>query len=245
MYDLKEIHLKRDVTNLEQLKTQDWMRHIPKILKAGAILAIISIFLPATHNFDSAMGATLMEFIWYFGLYFGSISGGGYSETQIEFLDFSEYLTPGIATLVLLIVAFILMFTASNKARTETEYKISAASAGLGGILALAGIGVYYIGLKEEIPGWWTVGDPSFGFYLPIIGGILGIIGAVAAGYVYSLEIKGEPIQKFPIPDKMATETQVDTSSEAEKPMFCKNCGTKLVGEYCQECGQKAEFLIQ
>ena len=232
---------------MEQVKSNDWMQRIPKLLTAGAVLVIISIFLPANHNFQSSMGITLMELMWYFGLYFGSIFGGGYSDSDIDFITSDEYLTVGIIAIVLLIFAFILMVIATKKARGETDLKISAATGLLGGILAFIAIGEYYFGLRKEFPGFWTIADPSLGFYLPIISGILCVIGAVGAGYAYSLEIKGEPIQKTfhdTTPDKMAIETQDDISSQEEKPVFCKNCGTKLVGEFCQECGQKAEFLI-
>jgi hypothetical protein len=230
---------------MEQVRSTDWMRHVPKILKAGAVLAIISIFLPANHNFQSSMGISLMEFMWYFGLYFGSISGGGYSETHTDFITIDGVLTVGIIAIVLLIIAFILMVIAANKARYGTDNKIAAATGLIGGILALIGIAEYYFGLKQEIPGFWTIADPGFGFYLPIIGGILGIIGGVAAGYSFSLESKGELTQKIPYQptqDKMVSDKGSEVTDQQEKPVFCKNCGTKLVGEFCQECGQKAEF---
>jgi hypothetical protein len=222
------------------------MRHIPKLLKAGAFLVIISIFLPAIHVFENLGPFDLMSFIWYFGLAFASITGGGASESDIDFIDSDEYMTWGIAAIVLFIFAFILMVAAASKSKDE-NHKISAATGLLGGILAFIGVAEYYIGLRQEIPGYWTIADPSFGVYIPIIAGFLGIIGAIAAGYAFSLESKGELREKVPYqptPDKMVIDKEPGVTSEEEIPVFCKNCGTKLAGEFCQECGQKAEFLI-
>jgi hypothetical protein len=229
---------------MAQTRSTDWIRYIPKILKVGAFLVIISIFLPATHNFQSAMGYDLMELIWYFGFYFATISNGT-SDSDTDFIDVDEYLTWGIAAIVLFIFAFILMIVAASRESRDLDHKTSAATGLLGGILALIGIAAYYFGLDEELPGWWSVGDPSVGFYLPIVGGILGVLSGIMAGYAYSQEREGAipTIQPQPQPQDQATsEVKAIDQSQEEKPMFCQNCGTKLVGEFCQECGQKAEF---
>ena len=234
---------------MAEIRSTDWIRHIPKILRIGAFLVIISIFLPATHNFQSAMGVSVTELMWYFGLYFISASADGDSYTDTEFIDAEEYLTWGIAAIVFFIFAFILMVAAASKESREKDHKVSAATGLLGGILAFIGLIAYYAGLDEDIPGWWSVGDPSVGFYLPIIGGILGVLSGIMAGYAYSLErevavptIQPQP-QLQPQPQYQPTsEVQAINQSQQEKPRFCQNCGSKLVGEYCQECGQKAEF---
>ena len=139
------------------------------------------------------------------------------------------------------------MNVAASNSKDERDTKLAAILGSIGAILAFVGPAVYYFGVKRDIPGFFGSGgfDQSFGFFLPIIGGILGIIGAIGNGYAYSLEIKGEPIKKTPykpIPDKMVNETQGALPSQDEKPNFCKNCGTKLLGAFCQECGAKAEF---
>ena len=237
------IIIKKEVLNMAQIRSTDWMRHIPKLLKAGAVLVIISIFLPATHNFQSVGGYSLTELIWYFGLYFYTFSGGGDSVSDTDFIDSEEYLTWGIAAIVLFIFAFILMVAAASKEKRENDHKITAATGLLGGILAFIGLAVYYFGLKEEFPGWWSAWDPSIGFYLPIIGGILGILGGIGAGYAYSQERGGIISAYQPQPlDQPTTGVQVVDQSQQEKPMFCKKCGTKLVGDFCQECGAKAEL---
>jgi hypothetical protein len=229
---------------MSQTKSTDYIRHIPKLLKAGAILVIISIFLPATHNFVSesyyGYSISVTELIWYFGLYFYSISAGGYSDTDFDFIDAEEYMSWGIAALILFIVAFILMIVASNKERRENDHKITAATGLVGGVLAFVGLGVYYGGLREEIPGWWSIGDPSVGFYLPIIGGILAVISGIMAGYAYSQEQAGVVSKYQPQPaEQPTTVTQVTDQSQELGQNFCPNCGAELVGPFCRECGTK------
>ena len=233
---------------MEQVITTDWMQHVPKILRIGAFLALISIFLPATHMFESVMGTDVVLVIWYFGFFF--LSGGGITESGFADEFFADpydndYMGIGISSIVLLIIAFIAMNVAAQNAIDERNNKISAGTGLLGGVLALVGPAVYYFGLKEALEGYWTGFDPSIGVYLPIIGGILGIIGAIMAGYAFSLESKREPVEITsykPAPDKLVMDKESEVTSQQESPTFCKNCGTKLVGGFCQECGQKAEF---
>lgn len=151
----------------------------------------------------------------------------------------------GGVTILLLIIAMVAMISGGNKAQKERNFKSAAGTSAAGAIFAFIGPGVYYGYLKEEFTGYWMIYDPSFGVILAIIGGVLGIIGAIAAGYAYSLEIKGEPITKAPYTsmlEKMPTNTQIQPPSQGETPNFCKNCGAKLLGPYCQKCGVKAEF---
>ena len=144
-----------------------------------------------------------------------------------------------------MVIALILMFTASKKVKNERDYKVAAGLSLVGGILAFIGPGAYYGYLDSEFSGFWLAFDQGLGFYLPIVAGILGIISAIAAGYASSLESKkilGQTAPYKPIPDKIAIDKSLEVTNQQEKPDFCKNCGTKLVGEFCQECGQKAEF---
>ena len=135
------------------------------------------------------------------------------------------------------------MIVAASNEKRENDHKITAATGLLGGILALIGLAVYYGGLDQDLPGWWSIADPSIGFYLPIIGGILGILSGIGAGYAYSQE-RGKPISGYqtqPL-DQPTTGVQVVDQSQQDKPLFCKKCGTKVVGEFCQECGAKVEL---
>lgn len=229
---------------MEKIKTTDRTEHIWKISKAGAILALISIITPATGLMES--GITF--FMWYFGFWF--ISGGGDTDTGFA-SDFfasgydTKYMMIGGVSIVLLVIAMGAMFAASNKAHNERDYKTAAGASLAGGIFAFIGPGAYYFYIKSEFSGFWITFDPSFGVILAIIAGVLGIIGAIAAGYAFSLESKGELGQTTPYkptPDKMAIDKDPELTNQQEMPVFCKNCGTKLVGEFCQECGQKAEF---
>jgi len=234
---------------VEKVKSNDWVERIPKIMKAGAILAIIGVFLPSTHAFESIYGYSFVFFIWFFGLIWATVAGESDTLWMGDVYgpagdDFTMY---GITAMVILIFAFILMIAGSNYAKDGRNNKLSAATGLFGGILAFVGPGVFYFGVRSDFPGFWTAFDPSIGVYLPIIAGFLGIIGAIAAGYAFSLENKGELREKVPYqptPDKMVIDKEPGVTSQEEMPVFCKNCGTKLAGEFCQECGQKAEFLI-
>jgi hypothetical protein len=229
---------------MEQIRSNDWTQHIWKIAKAAAIFIIIGIITPPT----GIMESDGVIFLWYFGFWFLSVGG----TTDAGFIDSfyvdpydTKYLTIGIISLVLLFIAFAVVSAASKKVREEKDYKTAGGLSAFGGILAFIAIGAYYGYLDSEFSGYWMVFDPSFGFFLPLIGGILGIIGGIAAGYAYSLESQGQlrstqPYQ--PAPTKMEIDKSTEDTTIVEKPSFCKNCGTKLVGEYCQECGQKAEF---
>jgi len=187
-------------------------------------------------------------FMWYFGFWFLSVGG----TTDAGFVDDffispydTQYLTIGLVALVLLIIAFGLMSAATKKVKEERDYKTAAGMSAFGGILSFIAIGAYYGYIDSEFAGFWMAFDPSFGFFLPLVGGILGIIGGIAAGYAFSLESKRELRQTQPyqpIQDKMEIDNAPEVPSGEERPSFCKNCGTKLVGEFCQECGQKAEF---
>lgn len=235
---------------MEQVRSNDWMRHISKLLRAGAIISLIAVFLPSAGVIESFYGYHVTFFFWYTGFFWASLTGYAPETGFIgELYSGTNYVAYGVGAIVLLIIAFILLNVGASKSSDQRDMKIAAGTSAVGGILSFIGPAVYYFGVKQDIPGFFGIGgfDPSFAVYLPIIGGILGIIGAIMAGYAYSLEIKGEPIRKTsfqPTTDKMTIDKEPEVTNQQEKPVFCKNCGTKLKGEYCQECGQKAEFLI-
>lgn len=230
---------------MEQIKTNNWITHIWKLPVIGAVLALLGIVLPAS-NSEAFGGDT---YLWYFGFWFStsSLLSPPFGTTADMFMSpyAGKYNMIGSTAITLLIIALVLMFIASKKVKNERNYKGAAVMSLVGGIFAFIGPGAYYGYLDSEFSGFWLGFDQGLGFYLPIIAGILGIISAIAAGYAYSLESKGELGQTTPykpIPDKIAINKGPEVSDQQESPIFCKNCGMKLVGEFCQECGQKAEF---
>jgi hypothetical protein len=214
----------------------DWTRHIWKILMVGGIFAVLGIILPPAAILEEGVTA----FMWYFGFFFQEglpiADSGGASDFFVDPYD-NKYMTIGGITIVILIIALILMSVSANILRSD---KSKAASAGLGligGILAIVGPATYYFSLKEELSGFWIAFDESFGFYFPIIGGILGIIGAIAAGYAYSLERKVH--LKPTVVSGVVPQISVPSPQQGKK--YCTNCGAELLGPFCGECGQKAE----
>lgn len=229
---------------MAQVRANDWTRHIWKLPIVGAILALISIITPASVIREGGNFIVL----WYFGFWFLSVNGtidSGIARDMFVDEYAQKYMTFGVAAIVLLIIAMILMFISANKGRIEKNYKMATVTSLIGGISAFVAPGSYYFNLKREFSNYWLVYDQGVGFYLPIIAGILAIIGAIAAGYAFSLESKavlGEVTPYKPALAKPATDTQFDVQSQQERLIFCQKCGTKLVGDFCQECGAKAEF---
>ncbi|MFW9940284.1 MAG: hypothetical protein ACFFFT_04535 [Candidatus Thorarchaeota archaeon] len=227
---------------MAQMRSTDWVGSVWKVAMVGGVLALIGVFLPATGFWEE----DVIFAMWYFGYWFAA--GGGDSDSGFaddffnpEYAD--KYMTIGITATVLLIIAMILMFISANQVKFDKDKRVAAGTSLIGGILSIVAPAAYYGYMDEEFSGWWVAFDTSIGFYLPIIAGIIGIIFAIAIGYAYTQE-QGRTVSEYqPQPvQPTTTVTQVDDQSQQEKPRFCQNCGTKLVGEYCQECGQKAEF---
>ncbi|MFX0081984.1 MAG: hypothetical protein ACFE94_09550 [Candidatus Hodarchaeota archaeon] len=239
---------------MEEMRTKDSAyvyiyEHIWKVLSGAAVLIVLGLILPAGF---SDLGPLSDTYMWIFGFWFStsdfvSPSAGWPSDFYVEPHD-AALMTGGIVAVILLIFALIIISTASRTAKYEGVDKVAAGTGLIGGILAIIGPAFYYYYLDSEIVEMgvsvhWMTFDPSFGFYLPILGGVLGILSAIAIGYAYTLETKRKPedtIPSKPTPDKIAMDKELEVINQQEVPKFCKNCGTKLVGEYCQECGQKA-----
>ncbi len=141
--------------------------------------------------------------------------------------------------MVIIFIMAILMFISSRNAKDGRNNKAATVTSVIGIILAFVGPGIYYGYLDRKIINYWAVFDPGIGFYLPIIAGVLGIIATSFIIYAITLESKkGEEqvTEKYkPPPDKY-----VDVLVQQEGLKFCANCGAKLTGPFCRECGTKA-----
>ncbi|MFX0106395.1 MAG: hypothetical protein ACFE75_13030, partial [Candidatus Hodarchaeota archaeon] len=110
--------------------------------------------------------------------------------------DIDKYMTIGITVIVLSILAMIAMFIATNQAQYKKRKPLAAGMSLIGGIIALIAPIAYYFYIQEirvfAIFRFWDAFDQSFGFYIPIVAGIIGILGAVAFVYAYIREGRRE-----------------------------------------------------
>jgi hypothetical protein len=224
---------------MAQTYSRGWTDHIWKILMVGGVFTFLGIILPSCAVLES--GITL--FMWYFGFWImtdPTSDSGGASDFFLDPYD-DKYMTIGVTSIVILIIALILMISAANILKADKNKGASAGLGIIGGILAIVGPAAYYFYIKDEFSGFWMTFDESFGFYLPIIGGILGIIGAIAAGYAYSLERKGpaQPMVGTVPSGGIPAQAAIPTTQEGKR--YCSNCGAEVHGPFCQECGQKVE----
>jgi hypothetical protein len=246
-----KIQYKKEEIFMAQMKSIDLVQHIWKITVVGAVLTLLGLLLPACYSDLSYLRDTWM---WFFGFWFTTSeyfykTSGWPSDFYVEPYDDDLMIAGAVAT-VLLIIALILMATASKTGKQGGRNNVVAGTSLFGGILAIIGPVFYYYYIDAELSmtyyGYsvnihWTFFDPSFGYYLPIIGGILGIIGGILAGYAYSQEKRGGVSKYQPQPMEKTTRMakNIDQSQELGQK-FCPNCGAKLTGSFCQECGTKA-----
>jgi MFS family permease len=225
---------------MAQIRSTDWLRHIWMLPAIGAGLTILGIFLPACYSDFTVLKDTWM---WFFGFWYSTseyaTQSTGWPNAIYSSPDDAKLITVGVVTVVLLLIALILMATASTTEKQGRRNNVLAGTIIFGGILAIIGPIFYYYYIDAETV-HWEIFDPSIGFYLPIIGGIVGIIGGILTGYAYLLERKG-PISTYqPQPvEKPTLVTQVTTQIQPEEYKYCPNCGVKLLGPYCHECGNK------
>ncbi|MHA1985729.1 MAG: hypothetical protein ACW98D_03725 [Promethearchaeota archaeon] len=227
---------------------RNWIEQLWKIPGAGAVLVLVGLMTPAS----AVMESGVYIFLWYFGFWFLSV------DFQTDFgmpSDFfnppydGQYMIIGGVTIVILVSSLILMGISANNARNEKNHKITSATSLFGGIMAIIGIGVYYGYLNAGFQIFWILFDPSFGFYLPLVGGIVGIIGGIAAAYASSIKskfpehrLKTDSVFKPQAVNTPTIDKGSSFQSQHETPIYCGNCGEKLIGPFCKACGTKAEL---
>lgn len=162
---------------MAQIKKKDRIQYVWKIIMAGGVLTLLSITLPSAASIES--GAWVL--LWHIGILWG---GDVYGGETIGFIDDDRYMPIGVATTVLLIIALILMAISAFNTKNEKKLKLNAGISLFGSVLAIISPIVYYYYLEAEIPAlFWNDFVPIIGVFLPIIAGILGIIGAILVGY--------------------------------------------------------------
>lgn len=158
---------------MAQIKKKDRTQYIWKIIMAGGGLTLLSLVLPSAFFIESGVWGLL----WHIGILWG---GDIYGGEVIGFIDDGRYIPIGVITTALLIIALILMAISARNTKKERNFKLNAGISLLGGILAIIGPIVYYFYLDTEIPVlFWDHFLPFVGVFLPLIAGILGIIGAI------------------------------------------------------------------
>lgn len=143
---------------MEQVRSNDWMRHISKLLRASAVITIIGVFLPSAGVMESFYGYNITFFFWYFGFWWGSVSGHHETGWIGELFSGTNYIAYGTVAVVLLVIAFIVLNVGANNSRNQRDMKITAGTSAVGGILSFIGPAVYYFGVKQDIPGFFGIG---------------------------------------------------------------------------------------
>lgn len=141
----------------------------------AGILGIVVLATPIAYH----MGAIAESYIWSWGLYTWKLILG---DTNFYFSDDSEYLTWGLISTALILLATIsLILTAVKANKRNRSYGFVWI---LCGLLFIAAPLVYYFGLTSEMPTWlsdlfWDFYSFHFAFYGSFVAGGLAILSGV------------------------------------------------------------------
>jgi len=184
--------------------------------------------------------------IWCFVIL--SMSYGGYSISENNFVSDSAFMIPSITTTVIIILVAINLFILAKSAKTKKwDSKIFVKLSLISGLLLIGtmitymividivvydGVDIFGVGFSSAGVHFWKEFDIGFGVIAPFISGILAITGAGIFKYYLNQEfkedlrvVKGEAIQ---------TKPAIDSHLK-----FCHSCGAKIkkISAYCEFCG--------
>jgi hypothetical protein len=140
----------------------------------AGIIGIIVLITPVAFH-DSSFGES---YIWTWGLYTWKILLG---DTEFYFTDDTEYLTWGlISTLIILIATISILASARKASKRNRNY---GAFWIFCGILFIAAPLIFYFGLTSEMPTWlsdlfWDFYSFHFAFFGSFVAGVFALISA-------------------------------------------------------------------
>ncbi|MHA2007101.1 MAG: zinc ribbon domain-containing protein [Promethearchaeota archaeon] len=234
-------------------------RNIWALPLIGGIFVLIAIFTPTAYFTFSSGLLRYDEYSWMWGLLYAEISDYEFMDfySDIEFVSFApEIFIPGlITTLLLSIGAISNIITAYNyrrERRTFGEVKkkwiITGSLHIISAIVYLSGMEIGFRAYRQRTIGvpisFWGDRVPHFGIIVPIIGGILVLVGTFLGVRSPQQEDVIMPVDQVRIKPKMATISNVISPSKTpgKTPAynFCPSCGHKNTVEnskFCVNCG--------
>ena len=219
----------------------------------SGIIVIIGLLTPMVYEnliesgYYGILKADIYWWIWCFVSV--SMSYGGYSISQDEFVSDSAFLIPSIITTVIIILVAINLFILAKSTKTRKIDKKHFNSSIISGMTLIFTMIIYMIvidavvyngvdifgqGVSSAGIHFWSEFDIGFGVIAPFISGIIAIIGAGIFKYYLKQEDEA-------VPRKVLTERGVELIEPAvdNSLKFCHSCGAKIkkTSAYCEFCG--------
>ncbi|MFX1427788.1 MAG: hypothetical protein ACFFBE_15145, partial [Promethearchaeota archaeon] len=153
---------------------------IPKI---AIVLTVLGIITPTM----GLLEPDTVSFLWYFGFYVEGNDSG--------FVEAFKYLIIGNIIIILMVIGTLLLLIYIFKLKNKKKFKLAAVLNIVAGLLILTGPVLYYFYVKKNFGYWDTFFPPSYGFILPFIAGILGIISGLLI--ISENRLKDESLSQF------------------------------------------------